>query len=232
MQWLANISVRRAVFAPVLMLAIFVIGTASYRSLGIDFFPNVDFPMVSVITRFEGAAPKEVESEITDKIEAVVNTIAGIDELRSISSEGVSQVFLTFRMEKNVDVAAQEVRDKVSQALPELPKGVDQPVVQKIDPDASPIMYLALEADQSIREITEIADKKVRRSLENISGVGQVSIIGGRKRQINVMVDTDALRGFGLTAGDVQRAITSQNLAAPGGTVETGPHNLTLRVRG
>ena len=232
MQWLANLSVRRAVFASVLMLAIFVIGAVSYRSLGVDFFPKIDFPMVSVITRLEGAAPQEVETEITDKIEAGVNTIAGIDELRSTSSEGVSQVYITFQLEKDVNVAAQEVRDHVSQVLPDLPKGIDQPQVQKLDPDASPIMYLSLEADQPIREITEIADKQVRRDLENISGVGQVSIIGGRKRQINVMVNTETLRGFGLTASDVQRAIAGQNLVAPGGRVETGPRNLTLRVKG
>jgi hydrophobic/amphiphilic exporter-1 (mainly G- bacteria), HAE1 family len=232
MQWLANISVRRAVFASVLMLAIFVVGAASYRSLGVDFFPKIDFPIVSVITRLDGAAPKEVEIEVSDKIEAAVNTISGIDELRSVSSEGVSQVYITFQLSKDGDVAAQEVRDHVSRALPDLPKGIDQPIIQKLDPDASPIMYLALEGSQPIREITEIADKQVRRDLENISGVGQVSVVGGRKRQINVMINTEALRGFGLTAGDVQRAIASQNLAAPGGRVETGPRDLTLRVKG
>ena len=232
MQWLANISVRRAVFAAVLMLAIFVVGAASYRSLGVDFFPNIDFPMVAVITRLDGAAPKEVETDISDKIEAAVNTISGIDELRSVSSEGVSQVYITFQLSKNVDVAAQEVRDHVSRALAELPKGIDQPTIQKLDPDASPIIFLALEGNQPIREITEIADKQVRRDLENISGVGQVSIVGGRKRQINVMINTEALIGFGLSAGDVQRAIAGQNLAAPGGSVETGPRDLTLRVKG
>ncbi len=232
MQWLANISVRRAVFASVLMLAIVVVGLAGYRSLGVDAFPKIDFPVVAVVTRLDGAAPEEIETQVTDKIEAAVNTIAGIDELRSISSEGVSQVYITFQLEKNIDSAAQDVRDHVSTALPELPQGIDQPVVQKLDPDASPILYVAVTGSQPIREVTELADKQIRRAVENIPGVGQVSLVGGRKRQLNVWLDTDALRGHGLTAADVQRAIASQNLTAPGGSVETGPRDLTLRVKG
>jgi hydrophobe/amphiphile efflux-1 (HAE1) family protein len=232
MQWLANLSVRRAVFASVLMLAIVVVGLAGYRSLGVDAFPKIDFPVVSIVTRLDGAAPEEVETQITDKIEAAVNTIAGIDELRSISSEGVSQVFVTFRLEKDIDVAAQDVRDHVSTAIPDLPQGIEQPVIQKLDPDAAPILYVSVSGPQPLRELTEVADKQIRRSIENIPGVGQVNIVGGRKRQLNVWLDTDALRGYGLTAADVQRAIASQNLAAPGGSVETGPRNITLRVKG
>ncbi|OFX24532.1 MAG: RND transporter [Anaeromyxobacter sp. RBG_16_69_14] len=232
MQWLANISVRRAVFASVLMLSIVVVGLAGYRTLGVDAFPKIDFPVVTVVTRLDGAAPEEIETQVTDKIEAAVNTIAGIDELRSISSEGVSQVFITFQLEKNIDVAAQDVRDHVSTALPGLPQDIEQPVVQKLDPDASPILYVSVGGPQPIRELTEVADKQIRRAIENIPGVGQVSIVGGRKRQLNVWLDTDALRGHSLTASDVQRAIASQNLAAPGGSVETGPRNLTLRVKG
>ena len=232
MQWLANLSVRRSVFAAVIMLVIFVIGLASYRSLGVDFFPNVDFPIVAVITRLDGAAPNEVETDITDPIEAAINTISGIDELRSVSTEGVSQVYIMFKLNKDVNVAAQEVRDRISIAMPNLPLGIQPPVVMKVDPSASPVMYLTLESDQPIREISEVADKMVRRELENVSGVGQVSIIGGRQRQINVRVDPEALRSLGLTASDVYRAIAAQNLSAPGGSIETGPRNLTLRVKG
>ena len=232
MQWLASISVRRAVFAAVLMLAIFVVGAASYRSLGVDYFPKVDFPMVSVITRLNGAAPKEVETDITDKIEAAVNTISGIKELKSSSSEGVSQVYIELELDKSGDVAAQEVRDKVSQITADLPVNVEQPVVQQVDPDASPIIYLALEGKRPIREMTEVADKKVKRSLENVFGVGQVSIVGGRARQINVFIDTQALSSYGLTAAAVQAAIANQNQTSPGGSIETGPKNVTLRTKG
>ncbi len=232
MQWLANISVRRAVFASVLVLTVLVVGIAGYRSLGVDAFPKIDFPVVVVTTRLEGAAPEEVETQITDKVEAAVNTIAGIDELRSISSEGVSQVFVTFQLEKDINVAAQDVRERISTATPDLPQGIDAPIVLKLDPDASPIVYISVQGPQAVRELTEVADKLIRRQLENIPGVGQVTIVGGRKRQINVWLDVESLRAYGLTPADVQRAIALQNLAAPGGNVETGPRNLTLRVQG
>src|SRR6476661_651170 len=140
MQWLAAISVRRPVFASVLILTLTVVGAFAYGRLGLDRFPKVDFPTVVVMTRLPGAAPEEVETEISDKIEEAVNTISGIDELRSTSSEGVSAVVIAFVLEKNTDVAAQEVRDHISGILSSLPKGVDPPVVTKIDPDAAPIM--------------------------------------------------------------------------------------------
>ena len=232
MQWLASVSIRRAVFASVLMLAVVVVGAAGYSKLGVDAFPKIDFPVVVVITRLDGAAPEEVETQITDKIESAVNTISGIDELRSVSSEGVSQVFVTFSLDKDVNVAAQDVRDHVSVAIPDLPQGIDAPVVQKLDPDAAPILYLSVTSPQAVRETTEVADKQIRRSIENISGVGQVTIVGGRKRQLNVWLDNPALRAVGLTAADVQRAIAAQNLTAPGGNLQTGPRDVTLRVQG
>jgi hydrophobe/amphiphile efflux-1 (HAE1) family protein len=232
MQWLANISVRRPVFASVLMLVVLVVGAAGYGSLGVDAFPKIDFPVISVVTRLDGAAPEEVETQITDKLEEAVNTISGLDELRSISVEGVSQIYATFVLEKNVDVAAQEVRDHIQRVLGDLPRGIDAPVVNKIDPDAAPILYVAVSSNRSLREETEVTDKRIRRYLENIPGVGQVTLVGGRKRQLNVWLNAEALRAYGLTALDVQRAIGSQNLSTPGGSVETGPRDLTLRVRG
>ncbi len=232
MQWLANLAVRRAVFASVLILVIVVVGMAGYANLGVDAFPKIDFPVVTVVTRLPGAAPEVVETQITDKLESALNTIAGIDELRSSSTDGVSQVFITFTLERDIDGAAQDVREKVSGALQDLPEGIDAPVVQKLDPDASPILYVAVRSNQALRETTEVADKQIRRSLENIPGVGQVRIVGGRARQINVWLDADALRAHDITAAEVRRAIPSQNLAAPGGDVQTGPRDLTLRVEG
>jgi HAE1 family hydrophobic/amphiphilic exporter-1 len=232
MQWLASISVRRPVFATVLILTIVVVGLVGYKSLNVDRFPNVDFPIVAVITRLPGAAPEEVETELTDKIEEAVNTISGIDELRSTSTEGVSQVFITFLLDKNVDVASQEVRDHLATVLSDLPQGTETPVVSKVDPDASPVLWVAVESTRPIREITELADRKIRQSLENISGVGQVTIIGGRERQIQVFVDPIKLRAASLSAVDVQRAIVAQNITAPGGAVDTGPQRLVFRVRG
>lgn len=232
MQWLAALCVKRPVFASVLILVLTVVGLFGYTKLGVDRFPKIDFPIITVTTRLSGASPKEVETEITDKIEEAVNTISGIDELRSVSAEGVSQVFITFVLEKPVDVAAQEVRDKINRALPDLPKDIDQPTVEKLDPDATPVMNLALVADRPVREITEFADKTVRRQIESVSGVGQVTLLGGRKRQVNVWIDPVKLRGFGLTAVDVERALGLQNVQIPGGSVETGPKQLNLRILG
>ena len=232
MQWLAKISVKRPVFATVLILFITVIGAVGYFQLGIDRFPKVDFPTIAVVTRLPGAAPSEVETEITDKIEEAINTISGIDELRSTSSEGVSQVFVTFTLDKNVDVAAEEVRDHVGRIVPLLPKDIDAPVVSKMDPDATPILYVSVNADKPIREMTEVADRQIRRQIENVPGVGQVLLLGGTKRQINVWLDPIKLRAAGLSAADVQRAIGMQNLTSPGGHVDTGPEQLTLRIHG
>lgn len=232
MQWLASVSVRRPIFATVLILCVLVVGLVGYGKLNVDRFPNVDLPVVSVITTLRGAAPEEIETELTDRIEEAVNTISGIDELRSTSTEGVSQVFITFLLDKNVDIAAQEVRDHLATILADLPQGTDTPVVSKLDPDAAPVLFVAVESTRPIREITELADKRIRQALENVSGVGQVTIIGGRKRQIQVFLDPNKLRSAGLTASDVQRAIVAQNVTAPGGAIDTGPRRLVFRVRG
>src|SRR5450432_1192548 len=142
MQWLAEICIRRPIFATVLILLIGVIGLFGYSKLGVDRFPRIDLPIITVITRLPGAAPEDVETEITDKVEEAVNTISSIDELRSISAEGVSQVFVTFLLEKDVDVASQEVRDRVNTIIPDLPKNIDLPTVGKVDPGVSPVLYI------------------------------------------------------------------------------------------
>jgi HAE1 family hydrophobic/amphiphilic exporter-1 len=232
MQWLAAISVKRPVFATVLVLVLCVVGAFSYFQLGLDRFPKIDFPIVVVTTVLPGSAPEEIETDITDKIEAAVNTISGIDELRSVSVEGVSQVIVTFVLEKNVDVASQEVRDRVSAILRELPPGIEPPVVAKLDPDAAPVLTLALSSGGTVREVTELADKVLRRELESLNGVGQVLIVGGRPRQINVWVDPDKLQKYGMSAPEVERALRLQNIELPSGRVEQGARQLTLRTRG
>ena len=232
MQWLAEISIRRPVFASVLVLSLVVVGAFSYGRLGVDRFPKVEFPTVSVTVRQTGAAPEDVETEITDRIERAVNTISGIDELRSISTEGVSQVFIQFQLEKSVEVASQEVRDKVAQILADLPKGIDPPIIDKVDPDAAPVLFLSLSASQPVREITEFADKQLRRELESLPGVGQVLIIGGQPRQINIWVDPARLRAYNLTVAEVARATANQNLQLPGGTVGQGAREVTVRMKG
>src|SRR6187397_2481203 len=230
MQWLASISVRRPVFATVIILSLTIVGAFAFLQLGVDRFPKVDFPTVVVTTGLPGAAPEEVETEITDKIEEAVNTISAIDELRSNSSEGVSQVIVSFLLEKDADVAAQEVRDRVNRVLPLLPKTIQQPTVEKFDPDAAPVLTLAVSADKPVRDITEYADKTLRRQLEGVNGVGQVVVAGGRSRQINISLDAARLRSHNLTVTDVSRALQSQNAETPGGRVEQGGTAMTLRT--
>lgn len=232
MQWLAAISVRRPVLASVIILVFVVVGVLGYTRLPVDRFPKIDFPTVSVVTRQDGATPKEIETEITDKIEEAVNTVAGIDELRSTSSEGISQVLVSFVLEKNVDVAAQEVRDRIARIIPELPEGVDAPIIEKLDPDAAPILNIALVADRPVREITEFADKVLRRQLESVGGVGQITLLGGRLRQINVWLDPMRLRSYNMTAADVQRGLRSQNVQIPAGTVKNAASEAGFRVVG
>ncbi|HEY1955940.1 MAG TPA: efflux RND transporter permease subunit [Polyangiaceae bacterium] len=232
MQWLASICIRHPVLTWVLMLSVVVFGLVGYSSLGVDFFPNIDIPVVLVTTTQAGTAPEEVETSLTDKIEGAVNTIGGIDELRSTSSEGVSTVIIAFALDKNIDVAVQEVRDHVTTALPQLPKGIDPPLVSKLDPDAAPILLVTLTGPGTRRDLTELADKTVRRQIESINGVGQVTIVGGQKRQVNLWLDPMKLRAAGMTAVDVERALVTQNLTAPGGAIETGPQHIALRVQG
>ncbi len=232
MQWLAEICVKRPVFATVLILTLTVVGVFAFTRLGVDRYPKIDLPTVLITTVQPGAAPEQIETEITDKIEEAVNTISGIDELRSSSSEGVSQVIISFLLDKDIDVAAQEVRDKVNGVLPQLPKTIQQPRVDRMDPDASPVLSLALTADKPVRDITEYADKVLRRQLESLNGVGQVLVIGGRERQINIRLDADRLRAYNVTVTDVARALNAQNAEIPGGRIDQGPSSITLRTRG
>ena len=232
MQKLAEICVRRPVFATMLILSLTVVGAFSYRSLGVDLFPKIDLPTITVSVVNPGASPQEIETEITDKVEGAVNTISGIDELRSTSVEGVSQVFISFVLEKNADVAAQEVRNKIELIQNDLPETAETPIVQKLDTDATPVLRIALSAPRSLREVTDIADKQIKRQIEPISGVGNVQIVGGREREIQVWLDTDKMRAYNVSAADVANAVRMQNMELPGGRVEEGKRELTVRTMG
>src|SRR5207247_2575185 len=150
MQKLAEICVRRPVFATMIILSLTVVGLFSYKSLGVDLFPKIDLPTITVTVVNPGSSPQEVETEITDKVEGAVNTISGIDELRSTSVEGVAQVFITFLLEKNADVAAQEVRNKVDLIVNDLPETAEVPIVQKVDTDDTPVLRVAVSAQQTL----------------------------------------------------------------------------------
>jgi HAE1 family hydrophobic/amphiphilic exporter-1 len=232
MQKLAEICVRRPVFATMLILSLTVVGIFSFKSLGVDLFPKIDLPTITVTVINPGASPQEIETEITDKVEGAVNTISGIDELRSTSVEGVSQVFITFLLEKNADIAAQEVRDKVNLIVSDLPETAEQPIVQKLDTDAAPVLRIAVSAPRSLREVTDIADKKIKERIESINGVGNVEIVGGRTREIQIWVDPDKMRAFNVPVSEVATAMRAQNLEVPGGRVDEGARELTVRTMG
>src|SRR5216117_796939 len=232
MQKLAEICVRRPVFATMIILSITVVGLFSFNALGVDLFPKIDLPTITVTVVNPGASPQEIETEITDKVEGAVNTVSGIDELRSTSVEGVSQVFITFLLEKNPDVAAQEVRNKIDLIVNDLPATAEQPIVQKLDTDATPVLRISVSAPRSLREVTDIADKKIKRMIESINGVGNVEIVGGRTREIEVWVDPDKMRAFNVSAADVANAVKLQNMELPGGRIEEGKRELTVRTMG
>jgi HAE1 family hydrophobic/amphiphilic exporter-1 len=215
-----------------LILALVVVGIFSYFSLGVDLYPKVDIPTVIVVVANPGASPEEIETEISKKVEDAVNTISQVDEVRSISSEGQSQVIITFLLSKNGDVAAQEVQNKVNLIVNDLPQTAKLPVVQKFDPDAAPILRVVVSAPRSLRDVTLIADKQIKRSLENAKGVGEVTIVGGAKREIHVMVDPGKLRAYDLTVTDVFNALRAQNLELPGGSLNAGAREFTVRTTG
>jgi HAE1 family hydrophobic/amphiphilic exporter-1 len=215
-----------------LILALVVVGASAYQSLGVDRFPAVDLPTVSVRTTLPGGAAEDVESEITEEIEEAVNRVEGIRELRSISSTGSSVVIATFELDRDVDTAAQDVRDRVQTVLRNLPPGTDPPVVSKQDNDSTPVMTIALSAERSVRELSELADKQVRVALERTAGVGEVRLVGDQERAIKIWVDADRLLAYGLPITAVRSAIVQQNANIPAGNVTSGQEERTLRTLG
>jgi HAE1 family hydrophobic/amphiphilic exporter-1 len=232
MHSLAKLCIQRPVFATMLILSLVVVGAFSYFSLGVDLFPKVDIPTVQVTISDPGASPEEIETEITKKVEDSINTISQIDEVRSVSSEGQSLCIITFELSKNGDVAAQEVQNKVNLIVNDLPQTAKQPVVLKFDPDAAPVLQIAVSAPRTLRDLTMIADKLIKQKLENAQGVGQISIVGGAKREIHVLVDPDKLRAYNLTVNDVFNAMKTQNLELPGGSLKEGAKDFTIRTTG
>ncbi|MFO0802128.1 MAG: efflux RND transporter permease subunit [Gemmataceae bacterium] len=227
-----DICIRRPVFTAMLMLGPVVLGLASYGRLGVELFPNVDVPVVVVTTTLKGASVEEMESSVTKPIEEAVNTVNGIDELRSTTKEGVSTVVIGFRLEKDGNIAAQDVRDKVSTVLPQLPFGTDPPKVDKFNLDAAPVVTVVVSGRRSVREVTEIARKRIKEDLESVTGVGQVVLVGGQQRAVNVTLNPGQLRGRKLSAEDVRLALTRQNLELPGGKVNSGGREENLRAMG
>ena len=215
-----------------IILALVVVGAASYGGLGVDRFPSVDLPSVSVRTALPGASTEETEAEVSQKIEEAVNTVEGIQELRSVSSGGTSFVIATFNLERDIDTAAQDIRDRVSGVVRNLPEDTLPPVIAKFNNDTTPVMSVALSGNRSLRELTEYADKVVKVQLERSSGVGEVQLVGGLERAINVWIDPSRLEAYGIPITAVREALVRQNSEAPGGNVTSGGREQTLRTMG
>jgi hydrophobic/amphiphilic exporter-1 (mainly G- bacteria), HAE1 family len=230
MQKLAEICVRRPVFATVIILILTVVGGFSFFTLGVDRFPKIDVPTVSVQTTNVGAAPQEIETEITDIIEGAVNTVPGIDEMRSQSSQGRSNVTINFNLEKDPDIATQEVRDKISTVLNRLPETADPPIVRKSDPDAFPVLVYAISSPRSSIELTDLVQKQIQERIESADGVGEVVVFGGRQREIKVYIDPGRLRAYNMSVTEVTNALRAQNLELPGGRLDEGARTVTLRT--
>ncbi|MEP7012309.1 MAG: efflux RND transporter permease subunit [Acidobacteriota bacterium] len=232
MQKLAEICIRRPVFAAMIILALVVVGAASYFRLGVDRFPSVDLPTVSVRTVLPGSSTEETEVEVSQRIEEAVNTVEGIQELRSITSGANSIVIATFDLSRDIETAAQDIRDRVAGVIRRLPEDVQPPIVAKFNNDSSPILTLALSANRPLRELTEIADKQIKVQIERAGGVGEVAIVGGLERAISVTVDADRLAAYKLPITAVRDALRNQNSAVPGGNVTSGSREMALRTLG
>jgi HAE1 family hydrophobic/amphiphilic exporter-1 len=228
-----DVCIRRPVFTAMLVSVPVVLGVASFLRLGVELFPNVDVPMVTVTTTLRGASVEEMETGVTKPIEEIVNTVAGIDELRSSTKEGFSQIVVQFVLEKNGNVAAQEVDAKIRTILGQLPVGTDAPIIDKLAVDAAPIVTLAISGRRDLREVTEIARKAIKEDIESIPGVGSVVLVGGRLRAIQVVIDPIKLRKYeDLTVEDVRQALLRENREDPGGRVDRLQSEVVLRTMG
>ncbi len=229
---LADLSINRSVFAVMLIAALTVFGLLSYPRIGVDLFPNVEFPVVTVLATYPGGDPETMESKVADPIEEAINSLSGIKALRSTNLESVSQIVVEFELDVPAEQAVQDVRDKISGILSQLPEGMETPVVQKFDVGAAPILAVALAGELDPRVLTELADKTVKERIQRVPGVGGVDLVGDREREIRVLVDPNRLAGVGLTVQDVSQAIQSQNIALPAGSFERGTQEITVKTKG
>jgi len=229
---ITEISISKPIFTTMMILTIVVLGAAAYLRLGIDLMPNVEFPFVIVQTTLRGAGPEEMESSVTKPIEEAVNTISGIEDINSTSYEGLSVIMIKFVLEKNGDIAAQDVRDKVNSVLSQLPQGTNPPVIGKFDIGASAVLNVVVYGNRDLIDLTQIAKKKIKENIETVNGVGAIDIVGGREREIHLVVNPLKLSAMNLSIRQVRDAITQQNIEIPGGKVEQKDKEFVLRTLG
>lgn len=231
--FISNLSIKRPVFATVMMLTLLTLGIFSYRRLAIDMMPDVELPILTVISEYPGASAETVEREVTRPIEEAVNPISGVKHIYSTSREGYSTVIVEFELEVKVNEASQEVRAKINAIRNELPDDLKEPVIQKLEIGAMPVVSLAVSSSTlSPRELTTIADRRIKRRLENIAGVGKVRLVGGSKREVGILIDPAKTEAMGLTIDDVVNGIAAENVNTPLGRLNRAGNETTVRISG
>jgi hydrophobic/amphiphilic exporter-1 (mainly G- bacteria), HAE1 family len=230
---LSEFCVRRPVSATMLVMSLVVLGTFSFRGLGVDLFPKADPATVSVSLTLPGASPDEMSTSVVEPMEQAISGVSGIDEIQARISEGNARITVRFVLERDLNDATNDVREKVAGAIRTAPPTLLPPVITKIDPDADPVLSLIVSSDSmSLRSLTELADKQIARGIQTVNGVGEVSVTGGRAREIHIVVDIEKLNSYGLSMTQVREAIVSENVEIPGGTIEQGKGQLLLRTLG
>ncbi len=229
---LADVSIRRPVFATMMIMSLIVLGLFSFIKLNIDLYPDVDIPVVVVTTVLPGAGPEQIETDVTKIIEDAVNPVEGVDYIQSTSQENVSIVIITFKLEIDIKTAAQDVREKIAATRALLPTDIEDPVIQRYDPASLPIMYLTVAGNMSERDITTFTKDVVKPRLENIPGVGSVNLVGGAEKEVEIIVDAEKLRAYNISIQDVIQNVGTQNVEIPGGNVIDGPRQLLVRTMG
>ena len=231
--FLSDLSIKRPIFAAVMMLALVTLGVFSYRRLAIDMFPDVEVPVLSIVTKYPGASPETVEREVSKRIEEAVNPIAGVKHVISTSRESVSTVVVEFNLEVKINEASQEARAKVNAIRGDLPQVIDEPIIQKLDFSAMPIVSLAVRSKTlSPQQLTTLVEKKVKRRFENLSGVGKVDLVGKAKREVNVNINSLRLDALGMGVDEVIDGLQSENVNTPLGRLNRNGSEYPLRISG
>ncbi|MCL6546284.1 MAG: efflux RND transporter permease subunit [Bryobacteraceae bacterium] len=231
--FLSDLSIKQPVLATMLAVTLVTLGIYSYERLSVDLLPNVEIPVLTVQTAYPGASPETVEREVTKRIEEALNTIPGVRHISSTTTEGVSMVIVEFRLGVQIGTAQQDAQAKINAIRAEFPKGMEEPVIQRIDFNAMPIVSVAVESDTAdIKTLSTLAEKVLKKRFENIPGVGQVNLVGLARREIQVLVDREKLKSFGLTYAEVASALQRENLDLPAGKLEQGANEPLVRVAG
>jgi HAE1 family hydrophobic/amphiphilic exporter-1 len=230
--WLADTSVKRPVFATMVIMALVVLGAVSYPSIGVDLLPKIDFPIVTITTTLKGANPDVMDVDVTDRIEGAVNTINGVKSISSTSTESVARTTIEFVLERDIDEAVQDVREKISTIRDHLPTDIEEPRIAKVDPDAAPILMMNLSGQRSVRDLSTYADEVLKEQLQRINGVGDVIFFGMRLRQVRIWVDAAKMEAYQVSPSDIVLALKRENIELPGGRIETKTKEYTVRIKG